>query len=179
MARKRTELGPNVDALIGRKLPLDELHRQAKAAGVDVSRRTLARRAAEAKEPKGSRLGLRDRINAKRTAAGKPELPPKPPPGEDAGIPDEPTGDETLADIEAAIEQCDAALDAADEDGNLSAFGVIMARKQGWIDRRQKYTPPAQQDPATSPDYVAAGERAATRLHTMIDALFAPPPGST
>jgi hypothetical protein len=147
--------------MIERRLPLDQIVSQAKAAGVPVSRRTVARRAAEAK------------------AAGRPVKPSPaaasgPPVADLPATPEDIPADVDLETVTRWLAAAERMATAAEQDGNLTGFTSVGRLVKALVDARRELAPPPVANPDDNIDLVQAGQRAATRLHEMIDRAFGP-----
>jgi hypothetical protein len=157
MSRPKAPDHPTVAAIYERRLSPDETVRQAALAGHTNTRRTAARRVAEAKgKPRsGGRTG--------------PTVPPDMPERPD----DIPAG-ASLEQIDEWIAGGVEMLAVAKADGNIGGWASTQRVLATLTALRDKKTPPAPPDPDANPDLKRAGATAAQRLHEMIDRAFGP-----
>lgn len=165
MARKRTELGPDVDrqiaALTRRGGTAESIAATLSAAGVAVSPSTIGRRMRE----------LRGPVAAPRAIASSKASSPLPRAAVDA-IPEDVPENTPLGQLDAWLEQVTEAIDkvapgAVDE--NLPLFGQLIARAAALSETRRKATPPAPPDPNENPDLRRLAKDVVERLHRMVD----------
>jgi len=138
----------------------------------EAKRRGLSNRAI------GEQLGL-SHETVRRLAAEGPIAPPRPVRVDDGAVTPaavlsaELPENATLADIEDMIRRTKAALGHAENDENLQAISALQARLQGWIDRREKFAPPAVADPNEAPDVVAAAAEARELIRGAVERAIA------
>jgi hypothetical protein len=81
------------------------------------------------------------------------------------GIPD----DADMATLEALQAKWQAMSEKAEAAGNLSGFIALQRLLRDVVTQKRKIRPPPVEKPEDNPDFVAAGQRAAERLHRLVD----------
>lgn len=156
--RKRTELGPDVEARIASGIQRGETAEQiARAIGTSISSRTIGRRMREIRGP---------------VQSPRPGAAPVPPPSAPAPLPtspeDIPEG-ASLPELMSLLERCKTALGQAEFEKNLPLVGQMIRVAASLSETIRKATPPKQADPNDAPDMVALRVEAAKRWHQMVD----------
>lgn len=163
MARKKTELGPKVQARIA------ELTRQGSTVeivtaevqrmGCDVSASTITRRMRE----------LRGAIKTQRSSAFVP------PPEDDvpldeivAALPAEIPDGASTTELNALLARCKRGIEKAETAGNLPLMSNLIRTAAQLTERIAKATPPPPPNPDDNPDMVKLGKQVAERLLKMI-----------
>ncbi len=180
MSARRAPVSPEIDARLRARQAPWEIVAWAKRKGVPCpSAATLSRRKAEMfgrqRVPQGGGASLTSRAGkvppapraakgGKLSARSRAEAPPSTPP-ELAGV-DVTTAD--LATLDAWIATAQGLLAKSQEDDNLAGFASISRLLILAIARRAAMRPPPPQDPNEHPDFVAAAERARTKLHDLL-----------
>lgn len=164
MARKRTELGHDVEARIAAGIRRGETAEQVAAAlGGVVSGRTIGRRMRELRGPVTAGRSVAATTSA--SAASAPPASPLPP------SPEEIPEGATLTQLDGWISQAEAAIDKAELDENLPLLGQMLRVAASLAETRRKATPPAKADPNDSPDMVKLAAEVAKRLHLFVEIL--------
>jgi hypothetical protein len=77
--------------------------------------------------------------------------------------------DADLATIEESLASGQRMARAAEEVKNLAGWAVAQRIIAKAVELRRKFRPPPVEKPEDNPDFVAAGQRAAERLHRLVD----------
>lgn len=162
MARKRTELGPDVEARIAalttQGWPAERIASDPIVSAAGVSGRTIGRRMREL------RGNVSSRAVSKASVVPPPDSsPPVPTSPED--IPD----DASLPELADLLRRAKLLLAAAEAEKNLPLAGQMIRVCSQLAETIRKATPPERPDPNDSPDMVALGKQVAARLHKMVD----------
>jgi hypothetical protein len=153
MARKRKTIdGDRIVALMRGGRTAEKIAEVLAAEGVHVSRATITRRMRE----------LKGKANAGRAAARVT------PPAQVDEVPDVVPDGTELAIVDKWIPKVEAAAEAAEAEGDLTAFASLTAKLVTLLEHRRKAAPPPRADPNESPDMVAAAKRAREMLHRLI-----------
>ncbi len=148
MARKRIELTPEQEAqIVGRTARGQSLDMIAKATG--LSRATVQRRQASLKRsgvvPEKRRVSLED------VEAVESEIDPS-----------------DLGTVDKWIPRIEAVAEAAQAEGDHTAFNAAMARLVTLLEHKRKATPLPKVDPNDSPDMCEAAEKVRKRWSDLI-----------
>jgi hypothetical protein len=162
MARKRTELGPTVDAEIAARTARGESAETIwEAIGRRISVPTIKRRQAE----------LRRRALS-RPLAATPKRASVTPPVQDNEVPDEIPEATPIEDLNRWIARLEKAADSAEAAGNLAALSSIAQKVAALMTLRHRATPLPKADPNDNHDFKVVATEARTRLAKLAHALF-------
>lgn len=158
--RKRTELGPDVEARIALGIKRGETAAQvSKAIGGSISMRTIGRRMREIRGP----------VQSPRPGAQLASAPPDTPVDALPTSPDEIPEGASLPELQNLLARCKVALAQAEKDKNIPFVGNMLRVAAQLSETIRKATPPKQSDPNDAPDMVALRVEAARKWHEMID----------
>lgn len=156
MGRHRTELPAGTDERIVEFMTRGGTAESIHAAlGVDVSKRTIARRMGELRGRVNSERA--ERLAAPESASELPATADEIPPGTD------------LTTFDVWLEKAERMAREAERTGNLVELGKAGRLVVMLLDAKRKATPVAAPDLNERPDMVAAARRARETLHKLVE----------
>lgn len=158
MARPRTKFTPELETEIQARMARGESAKTIWAAtGKPCSLSTIERR-----------------CDAFATKAVRAPIARPPAPALE-GVPEAVPSETPLAQIDEWLARVNAAADAAETDGNLSALSSLTAKAVSLLEARRKAQPLPQVDPNENPDLIALAKQSEEKLLKLVDELFASP----
>lgn len=156
MPRKRTELGPAVDAEIAARTARGESAETIFGALGGVTSTATIRRRQQVLRVAGSR----------GPKAGHTPTPAA------AGVPDTIPENTPVEDLSRWIKRLETAATRAEVNGNLGALSSIASKVAQLMALRHRATPMPKQDPNERPDYIELARKGEERLLTLIKGTF-------
>lgn len=169
MARKRTELGPDVEdriaALTTRGGTAESIAADPIVSAAGVSARTIGRRMRELRGSVSSRAAVPE-------TAPSPVSPPPPPPASVPTSPEDIPDNASLPELNDLLDRAKALLEEAETTKNLPLAGQMIRVCSQLAETIRKATPPEPPDPNASPDMMAKGRETRERLHKAVDLVI-------